>query len=411
MNITTVDYTLSVDSTVHLHFSIDSTTFVRNPYHNHYTKDPTEAIVYSQSSNLFYFGARYYDPELGNWTSTDPAEQFFDSYSYAKDPINYVDPDGQWIGTTIFCAIMGVAGGIATYKQTGSITKAINPFGPDHYRGVANIWNNAWGKHYALGTGYNTDQGFYAGEPGNLKYTDWKTSDGVQFEQSLNDAYSSLRSVTPPKIDISGIFSYQKPQFEIGNLTMQVVESSGGTVTYSTSSGSIVRMDEQGNIAVEPPKEMYLGPRESGAQVYTTTMTNNYAITGEPGVQDVTGALLLSMSPLLLSTKMISATTTLYRAVGPAELADIQATNVIRNLGLAEGKYFTTSAKDAASYAKQAVKGFGDPAYTIIKTNVSKSIFKGLTPATVDRGIPAWVIPNQRLQGLVPKILDQMPIP
>ena len=105
-----------------------------------------------------------------------------------------------------------------------------------------------------------------------------------------------------------------------------------------------------------------------------------------------------------------SAATTLYRAVGPAELADIQATGVLRNLGSAEGKYFTTSSESAASYAKQAVGGFGDPPYTIIKTTVPDSIFEGLTPATVDRGIPAWVIPNSRLPGLTPQVLDYMPI-
>jgi hypothetical protein len=96
MNITTVDYTLSVDSTVHLHFSIDSTTFVGNPYHNHYTKDPAVAIVYNQGSNLFYFGARYYDAELGSFTSTDPMDEFWNAYSYCGgDPINLWDPDGM----------------------------------------------------------------------------------------------------------------------------------------------------------------------------------------------------------------------------------------------------------------------------------------------------------------------------
>jgi hypothetical protein len=104
-------------------------------------------------------------------------------------------------------------------------------------------------------------------------------------------------------------------------------------------------------------------------------------------------------------------TTTLYRAVGPAELADIDATSALRNLGSAEGKYFTTSAADASSYAKQAVNGFGDPPYTIIKTEVPNTIFEGLTPATVDRGIPAWVVPNNRLPGLTPIIEPSMPIP
>ncbi|WP_323123602.1 RHS repeat-associated core domain-containing protein [Burkholderia alba] len=104
-------------------------------------------------------------------------------------------------------------------------------------------------------------------------------------------------------------------------------------------------------------------------------------------------------------------TTALFRAVGPAELADIQATGVLRNLGSAEGKYFTTSAEQAASYAKQAVKGFGDQPYTIIRTEVPYDTFKGLMPATVDRGIPAWVLPSERLQGLTPKIINYSPLP
>lgn len=108
--------------------------------------------------------------------------------------------------------------------------------------------------------------------------------------------------------------------------------------------------------------------------------------------------------------KGVNGFTTLYRAVGPSELTDIQKAGVLRNLGSAEGKYFTTSAEAASSYAKQAVSGFGDPPYTLIQTQVPKKAFEGLSPATVDRGIPAWVIPNERLQGLAPEVLDWMPI-
>jgi len=104
-------------------------------------------------------------------------------------------------------------------------------------------------------------------------------------------------------------------------------------------------------------------------------------------------------------------TTTLFRAVGPAELSDINATGSLRNLGSAEGKYFTTSAENASSYAQQAVAGFGDAPYTLISTDVSNSILDGLTPAAVDRGIPAYVIPNANLPGLVPRVSNQMPLP
>ncbi|CAN0640349.1 filamentous hemagglutinin N-terminal domain-containing protein [Burkholderia cepacia] len=104
-------------------------------------------------------------------------------------------------------------------------------------------------------------------------------------------------------------------------------------------------------------------------------------------------------------------TTTLYRAVGPAELADIQATGTIRNLGSATGKYFTTSDAAASSYAKQAVTAFKDPPYTTITTQVPNSILNGIEPVTVDRGIPAYVIPNDLLKGLVPSIGNSMGIP
>jgi hypothetical protein len=103
--------------------------------------------------------------------------------------------------------------------------------------------------------------------------------------------------------------------------------------------------------------------------------------------------------------------TTLYRAVGPAELEDIQATGAFRNLGSAEGKYFTTSGEAASSYGKQAVGAFGDPPYSLVQTRVPNSIFEGLSPATVDRGIPAWVIPSERLPGLTPNVMNYMPIP
>lgn len=48
---------------------------------------------------LNYFGARYYDAEVGLWISTDPKEQFWGSYTYTGNqfnPINAVDSDGNW---------------------------------------------------------------------------------------------------------------------------------------------------------------------------------------------------------------------------------------------------------------------------------------------------------------------------
>jgi RHS repeat-associated protein len=103
--------------------------------------------------------------------------------------------------------------------------------------------------------------------------------------------------------------------------------------------------------------------------------------------------------------------TTLYRAVQPVELADIQKTGIFRNLGDAEGKYFTTSIEGASSYAKKAVTGFGDPPYTLVKTQVPNNILNGISPTFVDGGIPAWVIHDQSLEGLIPEIVTWMAVP
>lgn len=103
------------------------------------------------------------------------------------------------------------------------------------------------------------------------------------------------------------------------------------------------------------------------------------------------------------------ATTTLYRAVGPDELSDIQNTGELINRGSAEGKYFTSSSADASSYAQQAVSAFGDAPYTTVKVDVPNSMLP--SPVSVDGGIPAFVIPNANLPGLKPQVLDSMAIP
>lgn len=51
----------------------------------------------SAGMNLDYFGARYYDSDLGMWISPDPMGQYHSPYSYAGgDPVNLVDEDGNW---------------------------------------------------------------------------------------------------------------------------------------------------------------------------------------------------------------------------------------------------------------------------------------------------------------------------
>ena len=70
-----------------------------NGYDNNYLYTGKEL---DRTSGLYYYGARYYDPELGRFTSVDPwggnsdDPQSLNKYAYVtNNPMKYVDPDGK----------------------------------------------------------------------------------------------------------------------------------------------------------------------------------------------------------------------------------------------------------------------------------------------------------------------------
>jgi RHS repeat-associated protein len=94
--------------------------------------------------------------------------------------------------------------------------------------------------------------------------------------------------------------------------------------------------------------------------------------------------------------------TALYRAVKPAELADIAEQAAFRNPVGAEVKYFSTTEAGARSYAAQAEAAFKDGPYSLVKTSIpSGAVTPGMT-ATVDRGISTVVVPTEKLNLLSP---------
>ena len=49
--------------------------------------------------------------------------------------------------------------------------------------------------------------------------------------------------------------------------------------------------------------------------------------------------------------------------------------------------------------------------FTLVKTQFPKNILNEIASVPVDRGIPAWVIPDQKLEGLIPEIIPWMSVP
>jgi RHS repeat-associated protein len=73
-------------------------------------------------TNHDYFGARYYNPELGRWYSVDPAAEKYPGwspYNYCKNnPFNFFDPNGKEIR-------IAAAKGAAEYKYFQSAIKEL----------------------------------------------------------------------------------------------------------------------------------------------------------------------------------------------------------------------------------------------------------------------------------------------
>lgn len=78
------------------------------------------------STGLYYYGARYYDPEIGRFITADTVvpspfnPQSLNRYSYCdNNPLNYVDPTGHWswrsFWNSFFGAVLGAIVSIVTY--------------------------------------------------------------------------------------------------------------------------------------------------------------------------------------------------------------------------------------------------------------------------------------------------------
>ncbi len=100
------------------------------------------AKEFDEETGLYYYGARYYDPRLSVWVSTDPAENDYpsiSSYSYTfNNPVNAIDPNGE---KTIF--VNGHWSRFAQVKIKIPFLGSIQwNFGPKE--GGRNYWNRGF---------------------------------------------------------------------------------------------------------------------------------------------------------------------------------------------------------------------------------------------------------------------------
>ncbi len=121
---------------------------------------------YDSKSELYYFGARYYDGHLGRFLTPDPARQYFSPYVYGNgDPLSGIDPNGAQF---IALLIIGIGALVGGYMGGAAVNHSYNPASWDWSSGKT--WGGILGGA-AIG-GAAAGVGVAAGAPSRQR--DWE---------------------------------------------------------------------------------------------------------------------------------------------------------------------------------------------------------------------------------------------
>jgi RHS repeat-associated protein len=80
------------------------------------------------NSGLIYFGRRFYDPGLQRWVNRDPIHELGGYHPFrfvANDPINNIDPHGEWVIGAVIGTVSGIVSGIGGAIAQGGSTREI----------------------------------------------------------------------------------------------------------------------------------------------------------------------------------------------------------------------------------------------------------------------------------------------
>lgn len=124
---------------------------------------------WDSGSELYYYGARYYDPSLGRFLTADPARQFSSPYTYVNNqPQDFIDPTGRQAALIVMIVVGAVIG---AYFGGAAVNHTYNPFLWDWKSGrtLAGIFAGAGiGAAGAAVGGLTAEAGVIAGVVGSI---------------------------------------------------------------------------------------------------------------------------------------------------------------------------------------------------------------------------------------------------
>ena len=136
-------------------------------------------------SGLYYYGARYYDPELGRFIQPDTYLDTLNRYAYCyNNPVNYTDPTGHFPWDAV---LYGAVYTVAAYLKGVESSGSWNPFD----------WSeDDWWYAASLGTGilnlgFSTVTGIFA-DAGPVHYSPGEDDQANDQADALNDSLNQL---------------------------------------------------------------------------------------------------------------------------------------------------------------------------------------------------------------------------
>ncbi|MBK9760381.1 MAG: hypothetical protein IPO90_10535 [Flavobacteriales bacterium] len=121
-----------------------------------HTNNETQPYLYNgkeldRETGLYYYGARYYDPEASMWASVDPlADTLYagwSAYNYTNlNPVSYKDPDGRF--ATLAIPVVGtlILATVAAVIFTEAVDDAMDDVGDDDVGAEPGSFDDMWNR-------------------------------------------------------------------------------------------------------------------------------------------------------------------------------------------------------------------------------------------------------------------------
>ena len=361
-----------------------------------------------EETGLYYCSARYYACWLGRWTRPDPAGLVDGPgvYNYSRNnPVRLSDPGGRLAGEPDFVfedePVQGNVFATGEVREGETRREFAGRVVQQRFAGIDPTERSVVEQELPEGAGI-AEEDFVPGAKGSVLIPPEKVAEfGRRFEATPRAQGERLA----PGLVEGKATGEVDPQLataaEIAAIGLKAVE--GGLALLGL--GALVK----GGLKIAGERALAKGAERGLIAEETAAISGTARLAGGGQAAGAT------VAPEVARTAEAGESVPLFRAVEPAELADIQAREAFRNPFGIEVKFFSTTLEGAAQEARGLSRLTGGKPFTLVETAIPRNRLRLLPEGNtlqVDTGVPTVVLPTEFLPALSrPRALNFAPIP